>query len=53
MIAWAQQPEDRRIVALGSAGVEHHLGLAALEKPRQRLASLVHGPVRRLPVNVN
>ena len=32
MVAGAQQPEDRGVVALGAAGVEHHLGLAAIEK---------------------
>ena len=53
MIAGAQQSENRGVIAFRASGIEHHLGSAAIEELCQRLAGLVDGRVRLLPVQVN
>ncbi len=53
VIAGMQQAEDGGVVALGAAGVEHHLGVMAIEELGQGLARAVHGRARLLPVQVD
>ena len=53
VVAGTQKAKERRVVALGAAGVEHHLGLMAVEELRHGLAGLIHGRVRLLAVQVD
>jgi hypothetical protein len=53
VVAGVQQAKDGRVVALGAAGVEDHLGGVAVEEAGHRLAGLVHSGVGSLAVEVN
>ncbi len=53
MVAGMQNPEDRRIVALGTARVEYNFRFMAIEELRHGLAGPVHGRMRLLTMKMD
>ena len=48
-----QQAEDGGVIALGSAGIEHHLGVVAVEELGEGLPGAVDGGARLLAMQVD